>query len=235
MRILVVEDDTRLADVLLRALTEEGYAVDTANDGETASWMARATDYDALILDVMLPGQSGLQLCASLRADDVQTPVLMLTAQAGIAQRVAGLDAGADDYLPKPFDIDELFARVRALVRRGPAPLAPTLHVGELNLDPATRTVTRSGQQLELSTKEFAVLETLMRRAGKVVTRFDILEHVWDGDSENNSNVINVYIKNIRNQLDRPFGTTTIETIRGVGYRLATSEDAWRAQPSPEG
>ena len=220
MRLLVVEDDERVAGLLVRALGESGYSVDHAPDGKTASWMGRATEYDGIVLDVGLPDMTGLELCAAWRSDDVTSPVLMLTARAATTDTIAGLDAGADDYLAKPFDVDELLARVRALVRRGPAAHAPRLVVGDLELDFATRQLTVAGDPVELSTKEFAVLETLMRRAGQVVSRFDLLEHAWDGESEHASNVITVYIKNLRAKIDRPRGTQHIQTIRGAGYRL---------------
>jgi two-component system OmpR family response regulator len=217
---LVVEDDDRVAGLLVRALGETGYAVDHAPDGATAGWMVRATEYDGIVLDVGLPDTSGTELCASWRREAVSAPVLMLTARTTTRDKVAGLDAGADDYLAKPFDMDEFLARVRALVRRGPATHHPTLVVGDLELDPAMRRVTVAGDAVELSAKEFAILETLMRRPGQVVSRFDLLEHVWDGASEHSSNVITVYIRNLRTKLDRPGSASHIETVRGAGYRL---------------
>lgn len=220
MRILVVDDDERLASVLKRVLAESSYAVDIARDAETAGWMVEATPYDGVLLDIGLPGKDGIALCRELRERGNQVPVLMLTARAEVGDRVAGLDAGADDYLQKPFDIDELLARVRALVRRGPATSAPQLTAADLTLDPATHTVTRAGQAIDLSGKEFAILELLLQRAGDAVSRFDIYEHVWDYDSEHGSNVINVNIKTLRAKVDKPFTEPLIETVRGVGYRI---------------
>ncbi len=185
--------------------------------------MAQATEYDGIVLDVGLPDESGIELCRRLRAHGIDTPVLMLTARTSVTDRVSGLDAGADDYLAKPFDMQELFARVRAMTRRGAAPHTPVLAVGDLRLDPASRRVEVAGNEVELVGKEFAMLETLMRDAGNVVSRFALLEHVWDGDSEHSSNVITVYIKNIRAKIDTPDQPSHIETIRGAGYRLRTS------------
>lgn len=220
MRILVVDDDERLASVLKRVLAESSYAVDVAHDAETAGWMVEATPYDGVLLDIGLPGKDGIALCRELRERGNQVPVLMLTARVEVGDRIAGLDAGADDYLQKPFDIDELLARVRALVRRGPATSAPQLTVADLTLDPATHVVTRAGQSIDLSGKEFAILELLLQRAGDAVSRFDIYEHVWDYDSEHGSNVINVNIKTLRSKVDKPFAEPLIETVRGVGYRI---------------
>ena len=220
MRLLVVEDDARLAGLLVRALTEAGYVVDHAADGRTAGWMARATEYDGIVLDVGLPDTSGTELCAAWRREHIHTPVLMLTARSTVADRVAGLDVGADDYLVKPFDMDELFARVRALVRRGAAPQLPVLAVGPIRLDPSSRRVEVDGAPVSLTSKEFAILETLMRAPDRVHSRFDLLEHAWDGESEHTSNVITVYIRNLRAKLDDPASTSLIETVRGAGYRL---------------
>ena len=220
MRILVVDDDERLVSVLKRVLAESLYAVDVARDAETAGWMMEATTYDGVVLDIGLPGTNGIALCRQLRERGNLVPVLMLTARAAVSDRIEGLDAGADDYLQKPFDIDELLARVRALVRRGPATSAPRLTVADLMLDPATHMVTRAGETIDLSGKEFAILELLLQRAGNAVSRFDIYEHVWDYETEHGSNVINVYIRNLRAKLDKPFDTTLIETVRGVGYRI---------------
>jgi DNA-binding response OmpR family regulator len=234
MRLLVVEDEQRLADLLAQGLGEAGYAVDVARSGEDAGWMARATAYDGILMDVGLPGRSGFEVCADLRADGVLTPVLMLTARGAVDDRVRGLDSGADDYLLKPFSFDELLARVRALVRRGPAAATPLLQVGDATLDAARHLVRRAGQEIALPGKEFAILELLMRRPGVVVSRFDILESAWHGETEHHSNVIDVYMRRLRSQFDDPFGTHVIETVRGVGYRLTTDEDAW-AHRSPEG
>jgi two-component system OmpR family response regulator len=216
MRALVVEDDAKMAGLLRRGLTERGWAVDVADVGEDALWMAAATEYDALVLDVMLPGLDGFEICRRLRADGVWTPALMLTARDAVEDRVAGLDSGADDYLAKPFALDELLARLRALVRRGPVPRPAVLEVGGLRLDPATRRVTRDGEEVTLSAKEFALLETFMRRPGQVLSRWDLLEHAWDIAYENRSNVVDVYVRYLRQKL----GAGRIETVRGAGYRL---------------
>ena len=214
-----------MASLLRRGLDEEGLASDVAASGEDALWMARAVDYDAIVLDLTLPGIDGIEVCRRLRADEVWSPVLMLTARTAVEDRVAGLDSGADDYLPKPFAFDELLARLRALARRGITPRPVVVTVGDLTLDPATRQVHRGATVIHLSVKEFALLETLMRRPGQVLSRFDLLEHAWDGDYENRSNVVDVYIGYLRDKVDRPFGRSSIETIRGAGYRL-------RAEPA---
>ena len=195
-------------------------ATDLAADGETALWMGSATAYDAIILDVMLPGLDGFEVCRQLRADEVWSPVLMLTARDAVGDRVAGLDGGADDYLTKPFSYAELLARLRALMRRGPVERPAELQIGSLRLDPAKRQVWRADEEIRLSAKEFAVLETLMRHRGEVLSRYELLEHAWDYDYENRSNVVDSYIRHLRRKIDRPFGADTIETLRGVGYRL---------------
>jgi two-component system OmpR family response regulator len=220
MRVLVVEDEIKLAALLRRGLLEEGHAADVAASGEDALWMAQATPYDAIVLDLMLPGIDGLEVCRRLRGDGVWSPVLMLTARDGVGDRVGGLDAGADDYLTKPFAFAELLARLRALARRGAVERPAVLSVGELRLDPATRRVWRGETRIDLSTKEFAVLETFMRRPGRVLSRLELLEHAWDYDYENRSNVIDVYVRYLREKIDRPFGRDSIETVRGAGYRL---------------
>lgn len=220
MRVLIVEDQVKMARLLRRGLESEAFAVDVAERGEDALWMAGATDYDAIVLDVMLPGIDGFETCSRLRKDDVWAPVLMLTARDSVEDRVAGLDGGADDYLTKPFSYSELFARLRALVRRGPAERPAVLEVGDLRMDPARRRVWRGEADISLSAKEFAMLETFMRRPGDVLSRLQLLEHVWDYGYENRSNVVNVYINYLRGKIDVPFGTDSIETIRGVGYRL---------------
>ena len=225
MRILVVEDDPKLAGLLQRGLTERGEATDVAARGEDALWMARASAYDAIVLDVMLPGLGGFETCEELRREGVWAPVLMLTARDAVEDRVAGLDAGADDYLVKPFSFAELFARLRALVRRGQPERPTVLEVGDLRLDPATRQAWRGASEIELSTKEYALLELLMRRPGGVVSRLELLEHAWDMGYENRSNVITVYIRRLREKIDRPFGRDSIETIAGVGYRLRAQSD----------
>jgi two-component system OmpR family response regulator len=220
MRALVVEDELKMAALIRRGLVEEGYAADVARTGEDAIDMARATPYDAIVLDVMLPGLGGLEVCRELRAGGVWTPILMLTARDGVEDRVAGLDAGADDYLTKPFSFAELLARLRALARRGQAERPTVLQAGSLRLDPATRQVWRGDTGIELSVKEFALLETFLRRPGEALSRLDLLDHAWDYAYENRSNVVDVYVGYLRAKIDRPFGRHSIETVRGVGYRL---------------
>jgi two-component system, OmpR family, response regulator len=220
MRILVVEDELKMASLLRRGLLEEGHAVDVSRTGDEALARAQATEYDAVVLDLMLPGLDGVEVCRRLRAADVWSPVLMLTARDGVGDRIAGLDAGADDYLAKPFSFAELVARLRALVRRGATERPTVLTVGDLRLDPATRQVWRGEREVELSPKEFALLETFMRRAGQVLSRFQLLEHAWDYAYEQRSNVVDVYVRYLREKVDRPFGRDSIETVRGVGYRL---------------
>jgi len=220
MRVLMVEDDVRMAGLVQRGLAEEGHAADVASTGEDAVWLAQAHPYDAIVLDVMLPGLSGFDTCRRLRKAGVWSPVLMLTARDGVEDRVAGLDAGADDYLTKPFSFAELLARLRALSRRGSAERPVELAVGDLRLDPATRRVWRGETEVALSPKEFALLETFMRRPGQVLTRLQLLEHAWDFAYENRSNVVDVYVRYLREKLDRPFGKRSFETVRGVGYRL---------------
>jgi two-component system, OmpR family, response regulator len=220
MKVLLVEDDRKLAALIRRGLTENGNATDVAPDGEEALWMARSHAYDAIVLDVMLPGRDGFAICAALREAGIWAPVLMLTARDAIEDRVAGLDAGADDYLTKPFSLSELRARLRALVRRGAAERPTVLEVGDLRLDPATRQVWRGETELPLSSKEYALLELFMRRPGEVLSRFELLEHGWDIGYDNRSNVITVYIRYLREKIDRPFGRQAIETVHGAGYRL---------------
>ncbi|TML65853.1 MAG: response regulator transcription factor [Actinobacteria bacterium] len=220
MKVLLVEDDPKMAALVRRGLTENGNATDVAPDGEDALWMARAHAYDVIVLDVMLPGRDGFATCAALREGGVWVPVLMLTARDSVADRVAGLDAGADDYLTKPFSLAELRARLRALVRRGAAERPTVLEVGDLRLDPATQQVWRGRTELQLSTKEYALLELFMRRPGQVLSRFELLEHGWDIGYDNRSNVITVYIRYLREKIDRPFGRRSIETVHGAGYRL---------------
>ena len=209
-----------MADLVKRGLEEEGIAVDVAKRGEDAIWMAGSTEYDVVVLDVMLPGLDGFEVCRRLRADEVWTPVLMLTARDAVEDRVAGLDTGADDYLVKPFSFEELLARLRALARRGAAERPSVLEAGDLRLEPATRRVTRGDVEIALSQKEFALLETLMLRPGRALSRLQLLEHAWDDTYENRSNIVDVYIRYLREKIDRPFGADTIETVRGVGYRL---------------
>ena len=220
MRVLVVEDEPKMASLIRRGLREEGMAVDLADRGEDAVWMAGATDYDALVLDVMLPGIDGFATCRRLRAGGVRSPVLMLTARDGVEDRVEGLDGGADDYLGKPFAFAELLARLRALARRGPVERPVLLEVGDLRLDPAAHRVRRGDAEISLSAKEFQLLEVFMRRPGEVLSRFQLLEGAWDNEYENRSNVVDVYVRYLREKVDRPFGRDSIETVRGVGYRL---------------
>jgi two-component system OmpR family response regulator len=220
MKVLVVEDDSKMAALIRRGLTENGDAADIAPHGEDAIWMAEAHDYDAIVLDVMLPGRDGFETCALLRESGVWSPVLMLTARDAVEDRVAGLDAGADDYLTKPFSLAELRARLRALVRRGAAERPTVLEVGDLRLDPATQQVWRGDAEVHLSTKEYALFELFMRRPGDVISRYELLEHAWDMGYDNRSNVITVYIRYLREKIDRPFGRRAIETVHGAGYRL---------------
>jgi two-component system, OmpR family, response regulator len=220
MRLLIVEDDLKLAALLRRGLGDEGAAVDLAGNGEDALWMAAANPYDAVVLDVMLPGIDGFETCRRLRAEGVWAPVLLLTARDSVEDRVAGLDGGADDYMTKPFSFAELSARLRAVVRRGGQERPAVVSVGDLRLDPAARRVWRGDAEIELSAKEFALLEVFMRRPGDVLSRLELLERAWDFNYENRSNVIDVYVRYLREKVDRPFGVETIETVRGSGYRL---------------
>jgi two-component system OmpR family response regulator len=220
MRALVVEDELKMAALIRRGLVEEGYAADVARTGEEALWMARATPYDAIVLDLMLPGRDGLEVCRSLRESGIWSPILMLTARDGIEDKVSGLDSGADDYLSKPFSFAELLARLRALTRRGPTERPAVIELGSLRLDPATRQAWRGETEIDLSAKEFSLLETFMRHPGEVLTRLDLLEHAWDYAYENKSNVVDVYVRYLRAKIDRPFDLDSIETVRGVGYRL---------------
>jgi len=220
MRILVVEDEVKMAGLIRRGLREEGMAVDVTEKGEDALWMAGSTEYDAIVLDVMLPGIDGFETCRRLRDDGVWSPVVMLTARDAVEDRVAGLDHGADDYLVKPFSFAELLARLRALARRGPVERPVVLEVGDLRMDPATRQVWRGDTEITLSAKEFSLLEAFMRRPGEVLSRFQLLEHAWDYEYENRSNVVDVYVRYLRQKIDRPFGVESIETVRGAGYRL---------------
>jgi two-component system OmpR family response regulator len=220
MRVLVVEDEPKMAQLLQRGLGKEGVVADLAASGEDALWMARASEYDAIVLDLMLPGISGFETCQRLRQAGGWAPVLMLTARNGVSDRVAGLDSGADDYLLKPFFFPELLARLRALVRRGESERPTTLEVGELRLDPASHEVWRGETPIALSRKEFVLLETLMRRPRRVLSRDFLLEHAWDVAYESRSNVVEVYIRRLRAKIDQPFGRTSLETVRGAGYRL---------------
>lgn len=223
VRALVVEDEFKMATLVRRALEREGYAVDVAANGEDALWGASEFEYDVIVLDVMIPEPDGIDVCRQLRAKNVWTPVLLLTARDGVDDRVKGLDAGADDYLPKPFSFEELYARLRALTRRSPVPRPAAVVVGDIELDPAAHAVTRAGEPVSLSVKEFALLEFLMRHPGEAVTRTAILEHVWDFGYDGTSNVVDVYVSYLRNKLDKPFGSSSIETVRGIGYRLRST------------
>ncbi len=221
MRVLVVDDDTRLARSLARGLAAEGYATDVAHDGDEARWLLGEFAYDAIVLDVMLPGTSGHDLCRELRAAGNGSPVLMLTARYGDAEEVTALDLGADDFLSKPFSYAVLLARLRALVRRGESPRQPELVVGDLRLDPARHTLHRGAAPVELTTRQFALIEFLMRHPGEVVSKAEILEHVWDFAFEGSANIVEVYVSQLRKRVDQPFGRDSLQTVRGAGYRLA--------------
>jgi two-component system, OmpR family, response regulator len=220
MRVLVVEDEVRLASLIRRGLREDGVLADVAIKGEDALWMAASTPYDAMTLDFLLPGIDGLEVCRRLRKEEVRTPILMLTARDDVQDRIAALDGGADDYLVKPFDFGELVARLRALARRGPVQRGPVLRVAGIELDSGAHRVTCNEQQVTLSTKEFQLLEVFMRHPDQVLTRYQLLEGAWDNAYEHHSNVIDVYVRYLREKLDRPFGADSMETVRGVGYRL---------------
>jgi two-component system OmpR family response regulator len=220
MRVLVVEDELKMASLIRRGLRDEGLLADVAVTGEDALWMAAATAYDAVVLDVGLPGLDGFQTVQRLREDGVWAPVLMLTARDAVEDRVAGLDGGADDYLTKPFSFDELLARLRALARRGAVERPTVIEVGTLKLDPAARRVWRGEDEVALSTKELQLLEAFMRHPGEVLSRYQLLEAAWDEDYENRSNVVDVYVRYLRDKIDRPFGKDNLETVRGAGYRL---------------
>jgi two-component system OmpR family response regulator len=218
--VLLVEDEVKMAALLRRGLGEYGFAVDVAGTGEKGIEMATATPYDAIVLDVMLPGIDGFEACRRIRVQGVWSPVLMLTARGALDDRVAGLDGGSDDYLTKPFSFAELLARLRALVRRSRAEQPAVIEVGELRLDPATREVWRGRTEIELSAKEFTLLEVFMRNPGHVLSRTQLLEHAWEYDYEHRSNVIEVYVLYLRRKIDQPFGVRSLETVRGAGYRL---------------
>ena len=225
MRVLIVEDELRMASLIRRGLVNEGLSADVASDGSEGIWMAQAHDYDALVLDVMLPDVDGFEVCRRLREAGVWSPVLMLTARDSVEDRVEGLDSGADDYLVKPFAFAELLARLRALTRRGDTARPATLRVGDLQLDSAMREVHRGETLVSLSAKEFALLETFMRRPGEVLSRLHLLEHAWDFAYENRSNVVDVFVRRLRRKIDVPFGRANLETVRGVGYRLRQDGD----------
>jgi DNA-binding response OmpR family regulator len=225
MRILLIEDNRRLSDSLRLTLQDDGYVVDTAYDGLEGEELATMAAYDVIILDIMLPEKDGLAVCKSLRNKHVNTPVLMLTARDALSDRVTGLDSGADDYLVKPFEVDELRARLRALLRRDSADKSPRLHVADLELDPATHAVRRGGRDIELTAKEFALLEYLIRHPDRLVTREMAQEHLWSYDHAIASNVVDVYIRRLRRKIDDPSPVKLIETMRGVGYRLHPPEE----------
>lgn len=221
MRVLVVEDEKRLAAGLKKGLEAEGFAADIALDGIDGLWMAREHPYDAIVLDIMLPGMNGFKVCAALRDEGIWTPILVLTAKDGELDEAEALDTGADDYLTKPFSYLVLLARLRALIRRGVQERPAVLEAGDLRFDPSARRAFRGETEVHLTAREMALLEFLLRRKGDVMAKRDILEHVWDYDFEGDPNIVEVYIRHLRNKLDRPFGRSAIETLRGAGYRLA--------------
>jgi two-component system, OmpR family, response regulator len=220
MRVLIIEDDERMATAVRRGFEAEGIAVDVSLAGEEGLWRAEATAYSAIVLDIMLPGIDGVETCRRLRAAEVWTPILMLTARDSVPDRVEGLNSGADDYLVKPFSFEELLARVRALSRRDAGPRPTRLAVGDLQLDPATHQAWRGSEEIALSAREVAILEAFMRRPGRILSRFDLLEIVWDGEFDHHSNVVDVAVRRLRDKVDRPFGVESIQTVRGAGYRL---------------
>jgi len=220
VRVLIVEDDARMAEAIRRGLTSEGVVCDVAPRASEALWKARAADFDAVVLDVMLPDLDGFETCRRLRDDGVWVPIIMLTARTGVEDRVRGLDKGADDYLTKPFALAELLARLRALTRRKPLERPTVIEVGDLRLDPATRGVRRGEHPIELSARELALLEVFMRRPGRVLSQSQLLDTAWDLGYEHRSNVVEVYVRYLREKIDRPFGVTSLETVRGIGYRL---------------
>ena len=221
MRLLVVEDEERLAAGLKKGLEADGFAVDVVASGTDGLWMARENPYDAIVLDIMLPGLNGYQLCSSLREEGNWTPILMLTAKDGELDEADALDLGADDYLTKPFSYVVLLARLRALLRRGAQERPAVLEAGDLKFDPGTRRVSRGDVEISLTARETSLLEYLLRRKGEVVSKREILEHVWDFDFMGDPNIVEVYVRHLRNKLDRPFGRDSIQTVRGAGYRLA--------------
>jgi heavy metal response regulator len=226
MRILVVEDEGKIADFIRKGLSEQGFAVDVAGDGDEALDWVDVANFDVIVLDIMLPVRDGIEVCRTLRQRGQRTPILMLTARAAVEDRVRGLDSGADDYLVKPFAFAELLARIRALTRREPAVAGSVLHVGDLMLNTATREAARDGTDIVLTTKEYALLEYLMRHPNQVLTRTMIAEHVWSYDFDNVTNVIDVHVRNLRRKIDAPFAAKLIHTVRGAGYRIS-------ARPSP--
>lgn len=223
MRILVVEDEPVIAAALVDGLTDEGYAVEHADRGDEGLRLATEQDFDAIILDIMLPGMNGYLVCRTLRQREVDTPILMLTAKDGEYDQAEGLDTGADDYVVKPFSFVVLLARLRALVRRGPTERETVLHAGGVTLDPSTREVSRDGTRVELTPREFSLLRFLMHHAGRAVTKEQLVEHVW-GDDMMDPNVVQVYVGYLRRKVDEPFGTRSIETVRGIGYKISTDD-----------
>lgn len=221
MRILIVDDEVSLAEGVRRGLVAEGFAVDVAHDGIDGLWLARENTYDAIVLDLMMPGMSGWKVCAALRDEGDWTPILMLTARDGDLDQVESFKGGADDYVTKPFAFNVLVARLRALVRRGAPERPAILTAGDLSLDPASRRVTRDGAEIELTSREFAVLEYLLRHAGQIRSKRQVIGNVWDDDFDGDPNIVEVYVGHLRRKIDRPFGRTAIETVRGAGYRLA--------------
>ena len=220
MRVLIVEDEPHMAELIARGLAKEGMAVDIASTGEQAIEMAGGADYDSIVLDVLLPGIDGFETCRRLRSGEVWSPVIMLTALDSVEDRVLGLDTGADDYLVKPFAFAELLARLRAVARRREPERPSVLEVDDLRLDPASRRVWRGSEEISLSAKEFAILETFMRRPDEALTRAYLVAHAWDSSYSDSSNIIDVYVRRLRRKIDEPFGRQTIETVRGSGYRL---------------
>ena len=224
MRVLVVEDEKRLAAGLKKGLEAEGFATDVALNGTDGLWMATENPYDAIVLDIMLPGMNGYRVCSSLREKGVWTPILVLTAKDGEHDEADALDLGADDFLTKPFSYVVLVARLRALLRRGAPQRPAVLEAGDLRLDPAAKRVWRAGTEVDLTAREMSLLEFLLRRQGEVVSKRDVLEHVWDYDFQGDPNIIEVYVRHLRNKLDRPFGRNSIQTVRGAGYRLSRDD-----------
>lgn len=220
MRILLVEDDKKLAGYLQKGLIEEQYAVDVAHDGVNGAYWAKENPYDLIILDILLPGKDGLRVCQEIRDRRIRTPILMLTAKDAIEDKVKGLDVGADDYVAKPFSFDELLARIRALLRRTQHYKTPTFTIADLELDPGSHTVTRAGKDIPLTGKEYALLEYLVRNAGRIVTETNIIDHVWDMRAESFTNVVSVYIHYLRNKIDQGFEKKLIHTVRSIGYVL---------------
>ena len=226
MRVLVVEDDERMADMVRRGLASENIAVDVAWSGEEALWRVDANIHSVVVLDVMLPGIDGIETCKRMRAAQVWTPILMLTARDTVGDRVTGLNSGADDYLVKPYSFEELLARVHALARRDSGPRPVVLEVGDLRMDPISHRVWRGEHDIELTTREVAILEAFMRRPGRIISRYELLELAWEGNVDQRSNVVEVAVRRLRDKVDRPFGADSIETIRGAGYRLCAPKSA---------